>query len=310
MATKPLTLVLPMDVSPAKLVSSNVAETDYPAYAAGTTYALDARVISLTTHVVYQSLQAGNIGHDPTVDANIGVWWQEVSVTNRYKMFDTEASTVTTNVEVIDVTIQPDQVINALGFIGMAEVNTVRVIMTDPVDGVVHDTTYDMRGSIPESTWYSYLFSNVLRVTDFVVTDLPTYGSASVRLIFTGGAGITIGVSTCIIGAQTQIGLGVHYQARLSIQDYSRQETNAYGDLVLVRRNYAQRATFEMWITKAETDSVYRRISSLRSTPILWIGTEEYESTILLGIFKDFEITLAYPDTNICSMQLLGLARL
>ena len=40
-----ITIVKPMALTDVMLISTDVPETDYPAYAAGTTYALGARVI-------------------------------------------------------------------------------------------------------------------------------------------------------------------------------------------------------------------------------------------------------------------------
>ena len=292
------------------VTSTNVPETDYTEWASGTTYALAARVRVTSTHKVYQSTQASNLNHTPTDPANIGVWWQEVSPTNRYKMYDTSTSTVTTNTTSIDFTVNPGTVTNGLGFIGLQNVNTARVIMVDPVDGTVFDTTYDLREIIPEANWHSYYFGLTSLISDFTITDLPSYGSATIRVILTGGTGVEVGLGTFIMGQQRSLGLGTEYGARISIQDYSRNEYNDYGDLILVKRNFSQRASFETTLTAAETDYVNRFITGLRSSPVLWIGTEDYESTIIFGIFKEFEIVFPYPQHNKCSLELYGVSRL
>lgn len=68
MAT-PVKIMPPIEVTYAKLTSSNVAETEHGGehggYAAGTTYALGDRVIVPATHDVWESLAAGNTGNTP-----------------------------------------------------------------------------------------------------------------------------------------------------------------------------------------------------------------------------------------------------
>jgi hypothetical protein len=39
----------------------------------------------------------------------------------------------------------------------------------------------------------------------------------------------------------------------------------------------------------------------------LWIGTEEYESTIVYGFYKNFDILIAYPEHSECSLEIEGL---
>lgn len=65
MSFSSLTVVAPLAVTPAMLVSTNVPETDYPEWAAGTTYAKGQRVILAAQHKVYESAADGNTGTTP-----------------------------------------------------------------------------------------------------------------------------------------------------------------------------------------------------------------------------------------------------
>jgi hypothetical protein len=73
-----LRIVPPVAIGAAQIVASNVVEVPPAAWASGTTYALnDQRTVfsgvSSTTADVYQSLQAGNLGHVP---ASSPTWWK------------------------------------------------------------------------------------------------------------------------------------------------------------------------------------------------------------------------------------------
>ena len=76
-------ITVPMALGPSQLVSTNVPENEHAAWSAGATYALGDRVIRASA--IYESAQAGNIGHDP-IDAG-DAWWLYVNPTNRWAAF-------------------------------------------------------------------------------------------------------------------------------------------------------------------------------------------------------------------------------
>src|SRR3546814_4958996 len=79
-------VVQPVPVTDAILVASSVAETDFPAWAVGSTYGLGDRVISTATHRIYESAVSGNAGQDP---AGAGAAsWIDIGPTHRLAMFD------------------------------------------------------------------------------------------------------------------------------------------------------------------------------------------------------------------------------
>ena len=74
------TLILPIAVVDATLTSTNVVEAVIAAYNAGTTYGSGTQVgvTAGTVQTIYQSLQAGNIGHTPSSSPT---WWEYIGVT-------------------------------------------------------------------------------------------------------------------------------------------------------------------------------------------------------------------------------------
>jgi len=45
----------------------------------------------------------------------------------------------------------------------------------------------------------------------------------------------------------------------------------------------------------------------LPGTPVLWIGSESFESLTVYGFYKEFSIDLAYPTVSYCSLTIEGL---
>jgi hypothetical protein len=306
MSTPQIAVVEPVTITDAMLTSTNVPETDYAAWNSGTTYSLGARVILTSTHKVYESLQNTNLNKDPVIEPN---WWIEVSPTNRWKVFDTANSTQTLNPggtpPTITYQLTPGQAINAIGVLNIIGGAELVITMTDPVYGEVYADTVDLSAIPPTPDWWAFFFAQRRAPTQHVATDIPTFPSAVLSIEMTGTADLAVGV--IMIGQQQRFSLGVRQGARVGIQDYSRKETNDFGDTVLVRRPFARRANFDMLIGKAEVDPLQNFLSDVRAKPCLWIGTEEYESTIVYGFYKNFDILIAYPEHSECSLEIEGL---
>jgi hypothetical protein len=297
--------VKPVQVTPAMLIASDVPETDHAAWAAETTYALDARVIVVASHKVYQSLQADNTGHAPPVAGAADEWWIEVSPTNRWKAFDLSNSTRTTQAGDMYFEIEPGQVIDAAAVLNCTGVRAVRYRLTDPVYGLVYDKTHAMASPPPESGWWSWLFGRRIEQSQNIDLSLPSYPDAVLRVDLEGDDAMAVGV--ILLGQQRAIGLGVNAGASVGIQDYSRKEKNDFGDTVLVERAFAKRASFSVVIDNNDLDELQLYLASVRATPCLWVGRTSRAATSLYGFYTDFDISISYADHSDCSIELEGL---
>jgi hypothetical protein len=297
-----LTIVRPLAVTDAMLVSSTVPETDHAAWNSGTTYALGDRVILTSTHKIYESLQGSNTNRNPATEP---LWWVEVSPTNRWKLFDTSNSTQTAQATSISYTLAPGNAINSFAALNLTGASSIRVRLVDGTYGTVYDKTTDLSSQIAAPEWWQWFFGQRVQPTLSVATDLPSYPSAQLIVDLAGNSALAVGVF--LFGQSRSIGLGIEAGARVGITDYSRKETNDFGDTVLVQRAFNKRASFDMTISKSEVDSTMSLLSSIRAVPCLWIGSNQYESTVLYGYYKNFDITISYPTFSDCSLELEGL---
>lgn len=301
---KPLINVKPLPVTDAILIATNVAETDHAAWAVGTTYAAGARVIVVATHKIYESLQAANVGKDPTLAAN-DAWWVEVGPTNRWKVLDTSNSSQTAQASSITYQFRPGQAVTSVALLNLTGATELRIRLIDPTYGTVYDETTDLSAVPLLATWYDWFFGARIDRTVSVATDIPSFPAADLYIDLTGSTALAVGV--LMFGQAVEFGLGVQQGAQIGIQDYSRKEVNDYGDTVLVQRSYAKRASFDVLLTKAETDRVVTFLSSVRATPCLWIGSDQYEGTVVYGFYKDFNVTISYAAYSDCSLDIEGL---
>jgi len=92
---------------------------------------------TLSSHKIYESLQAGNTNHVPR---NSATWWLDTGSTNRWKMFDQSINSQTTNADSIQVTLATTGLCDSVALLNISAA-TARFRMTDSASGVVVTTS-------------------------------------------------------------------------------------------------------------------------------------------------------------------------
>jgi len=294
-------VIKPIDVTDAVLISSTAPEADYAAWAASTAYSVGDRVIRTATHRIYQRLAAGTTATAPELDpAN----WLYLAPTNRWAMFDAEISTQTSLASPLTVVLKPG-LANGLALFGLAG-TTLAVTVRDGLSGpVVYSRSISLDGTIV-ADWYQYFFEPYVQRSDVVLTDLPPYGNAHITIAISGGGTVACG----IVAVGTVYTLGDTQQgASVSIVDYSRKETDAFGVTSFVQRAYSKRMSLKLLLANAQLNKTQRVLADLRASPCAWLGTEAagYEPLSVYGFYKDFSIDIAYPALSYCSLEIEGL---
>jgi hypothetical protein len=301
-----LSIIQPVELTDAMLISSDVAENDYPAWATGTTYVIGDRVIVVATHKIYESLQNSNTGNNPTTSPT---FWIEVGPTNRWAAFDTSVSSQTVTDggtdPKISYVIKPNFAINAVAFLNVINASKLTIELDDPVYGIVYTKVVDFSFLPLTSDWYAWFFGQKIQPTQHVSLDLPAFTNAELKIEFEGNTNLAVGV--IMFGQQQKFGLGVKYGARLGIQDYSIKQTNEFGETNLLVRAFAKRANFDLFLNDFEIDNFQNFLSSIRAKPVLWVGTNDFESTVLFGFYKNFDILISYTNAADCNLEIEGL---
>ena len=296
-----LRVIKAIAVTDSVLTATSVAEADHPVWSASIIYGVGDRAILPATHKIYESSVAGNIGNHPVG----AVQWIEIGPTNRWKAFDMSSTTQTVIGESDYFELHPGRAVNALALVNISGLLTVRVRMTDPVFGVVFDSTASLLDVPSASSWYAWFFDPRTEQDMFVITTLPSYPNAVLRVDMTSSGAAYIGVF--LVGSMRTIGEGVLQGGRLGIQDFSRKERNDYGDTVLVQRAFAKRTSIDFLIRNSELDNAYDLLADLRATPCLWLCSKGYRSLAIYGFYNNFEIGITYTARSECSIDLEGL---
>lgn len=297
-------LIKPVEITPAKLISSNVPETDFAAWVSTTAYDIDTKVI--WNHHIYQALAAVPVGVKPgeeVIDKDHPAKWLDLGSTNRWRMFDNKVESLTTNPGTIEVTIKPGAVVNSLALFNLKG-KSVTVTMVDALEGEVYRKEISLVDA-GVTNWYDWFFEPIGIRTDVVVLDMPAYGSADIVLTIDAGPEVAT-VGHVVIGAVKQIGTAL-YGSSVGINDYSRKSTDDFGNTVVIQRSFSNRADFDIALDTSEVTRVRRLLADLRATPVVWIGEESYEATILFGFYKDFQIVFSGPTVSDCSITVEGV---
>ena len=289
--------IRPTAITDARLVSSTVPETDYPAWAAGTAYPLGARVVRL--HRVFERAVPGTTATPPESDP---VNWISVAPTNRWAMFDQKMGTVTTAADAITVVLAPGR-LNSLALRGV-DASTVTVTL-QAAGETVYSASLDMDSGNQVGNWYEYFYEPIYQQTEVLITDLldaalldvPAYGEGvlTVTLARPGG---TVSCAALVVGLVTQIG-ETEYGAQVSIRDFSRKEPDGFGNFDIVQRAYSKQMSLNVVVPRSMVDSVAKLVSRYRATNVIWIGSTEFGSLIVYGFLADWSLVIEnYADSK------------
>ena len=284
------------------LTSSNIPEDEYPAWVSGTSYTALDKVIY--EHKIYERIVTGTGTTTPDLDQ---VNWLDSGYTNRYRMFDNIISSVSSRTGGIEFTLTPNQVINGIALLNI-NASTVRVVMNDPIEGVVYDRTKELRSSSNVIDYYSYFFAPLINLGDLdtvIFLDLPNKPTATITVYVSSGVGL-VEVGEVVYGVQSIVGR-TNYGTAIGITSYSRKDTDEFGKVTVVKRKNSKYADYDIDIDNTNLAFVQRLFQDIDSVPCVFIGNPEMEELIVYGFYKDFKATISFPTVSKCTLRVEGL---
>lgn len=301
MTTK-LAIITPTTITPAMLESTDVPEDPNPEWSGATTYTGGDRVMLAAQHKVYESLIDGNTNQNPLT--TLGTAWVEVGPTNRWRAFDLSHSTQTVQADEMYYELKPGRAVSSVALINLESLHKLTVVMDDPTFGEVYRKEIDVTPIPPEPSWYAWFFGKRTEVRQITLRDLPTYPQAATTISLDGGTELAVGV--ILLGQERETNAQVLAGASAGIIDYSRKEADEFGDVILVERSYAKRASLPLWLGNDDIDAFYELLAEIRATPCLFIAGKRRMLTIF-GFYKEFDILINYADYSNASLDIEGL---
>jgi hypothetical protein len=284
------------------LTSSNIPEDEHPVWVSGTSYTALDKVIY--EHKIYERIVTGAGTTTPNLDQ---VNWLDSGYTNRYRMFDNIISSVSSRTGGIEFTLTPNQVINGIALLNV-NASTVRVVMNDPIEGVVYDRTKELRSSSNVIDYYSYFFAPLINLGDLdtaIFLDLPNKPTATITVYISSGVGL-VEVGEVVYGIQSVVGR-TNYGTGIGIKSYSRKEVDEFGKVTVIKRKNSKYADYDVDIDNVNLARVQRLFADIDSVPCVFIGNPEMEELIVYGFYSDFKATISFPTVSKCNLRVEGL---
>jgi hypothetical protein len=272
--------------------------TAYLAYNAGTAYGDGAIVTDTTNHLLYESLQAANTGNALT-DAS---WWLEIAPSNAWAMFDNKVSTQTEWAADMAFTVEPTSRVDTVALLNI-DAASVNITVMDGVTEV-YNQDYNLNSTDGIDSWFAYFFEPIERKSDLVVTDIPNVLAPEITVTMSDSDTVLIG--HFVTGLSRELG-GAQYGASVGIADYSRKTQDDFGNWQIVERGFSKRGRFDVMVDKVNVDFTHKLLTQYRAEPVLIVGAEDYTSTYIFGLLKDWSITISYPLNSLMTIEMEGL---
>lgn len=296
-------IIKPVEVTPSTLTATNVAETDYPLWTAGTYVTGDRRIYD---HKIYEVIATSTTDRPDIGAAALSPTWLFVSATNRFKMFDVSVGSGTVNSGTIDVKITPTTVCNSVVLFEV-DGSSAQLIVRDVGNTIVYNETRSLADFSAINSYFNYYFAPITETgaSEVAFLDIPNYSGASFQLIVDAGAG-TASCGEMIIGQQTSLAV-TNFGTSVGIKDYSVKNIDDFGNVTITQRAYSKRADYDVTLETTDVSAFTRFLASVRTTPVVYIGDEDRSETIVLGYYRDFSIVLSGPSISQCSLSVEGL---
>lgn len=304
-------ILVPVDVTNTAGVLSSVtsngtalAEDPNPAWASGTTYAAGARVYLASTHRVYESVQAGNVGKDPSLAANqynasgVATWWIDVGPTNKYAMFDGLITSQTAATSPLVIKLTPGA-FNGFALFGI-DADSFSVTVKDAPGGnvIYSEPTTPLEGSTP-GDYYEYFFDRFKPLTQFIRSDIEPYGSSEITLTLNKGSG-QVKLGMFAIGDLRPAGIPQR-DAKVEPQDFSYFKQDAFGNSSVKKRANATGMSISCVMDIAEAGTILDTVKEVLGVPVVVVGSTKtmYEWLTVFGLISGSMTPNPYPYVNL-----------
>ena len=231
--------------------------------------------------------------------------WLDLGPTNRWAMFDARVGTATSRTGSLQVGLAPGT-IDALALIDTEAESATVTLTVGGVQVYSRSQTFNV-GGVAIDNWFSWFFEPLGQKTSMLFLDVPVYAAGQLSVTLTrDNPADSVSCGTLLVGRQLSLG-DTEHGADIGIIDYSRKETDQFGVTSVVERAFAKRMTAKVVLATDAIDDIHRSLAALRATPVLWIGSESFESLTVYGFYKEFSIDIAYPTVSYCSLTIEGL---
>lgn len=305
-------VIPPLTITDSILTSSTIPEPDPSAgeslWTSGSTYpTVGTKVVLTSTHRAYQKLTP-NVTTNLTVAPNLNTTdWADIGPSNRWAMFDTTRTTGSIYSSDVTIVLTPNATnttrINSIALVGCTA-TAVTITVTNAGNTIY--SYYTKLLSRTSTGWYKYFYGTFAYKNNIVKFDIPPSLNNVVTVTFNMPTNGVIG--NVIIGGYIQLG-DIQTGVTLEAQNFSKIDRDSYGNSTLVQRRSVPKTSQRVFTSKGNVNKLMDARDTLNAQPAIWAGIDDnndlyFEPLLIMGVYKEFSISMDYPDHAIVSLQL------
>lgn len=299
-------VIPPLEVTPARLTSSTVAEpaAGETAWNAATAYVVGDVAIRTSTHRRYVRLVDGTTATAPESD---GVNWADDGPTLRYAMFDTLRNTASTAASPLTVVITPGRRVDGIALLGLVAQTAAITVTSASAGGTVYSNTVNLQ-TRDTGGWRDYFFGSFRYQAAIALFDLPLYTDAVITVTLSH-ASATVACGACVIGMSEYLG-STRLEAVSDVLNFSSVERDASGNAVMTQRRNVPVTKQKVFCDKALVPKARRVRDDLNATPAVWSALDDatdsdyFEAFLILGFARRFLINAEHPMQALIELEL------
>lgn len=287
-------------ITDSNLISTNVAENDYPVWSSGDAYQIGDKRMVLATHTNYEALVANTNAYPPDNLTGDTPKWLNIGTTNARKMFNQSYYDQTVSTGSIQVVMN----LGRTNSIGIRNIEATNVNINIKFgDTEVYNRDVDMR--LREVTnWYEYIYNPIILKRDLVFTDLPLSGATTMTITLSSAEGQPVKCGLCIPGFAIKLGDSL-WGATVGVENWSRKARDIFGGFDITERNYSDTMSDTFILENTMNSYIKHLIQPYYTKPGLWVAEENLDITAIYGFYRDFSFSIE--DRSRCSITIEGL---
>jgi hypothetical protein len=261
-----------------------------PVWDAGITYTKGFRAQS--SFGIYESQVANNLNNPPETSPIDK--WIYIQPTNDFAMFDRSKGVSS---------VHPSTI--AILTVVLPEGANSAAIMSTTADAFHVAITSQSMKPITSSALPVWGSTSILR-GNCVYTQAV---QGSVVSFFITNSTNSIEVGELLVGNTFTMGK-TQYGFKVSVVDYSKKETDSFGNTNFIKGKFSIRASASVMVDNTAYNGTIETARELIGSPAVWIASEDpsfQAGAIVYGFYKGFDVEIPYPTMSLCSLEIEGL---
>ena len=275
--------------------TSNISEPDTgeTEWSAGTSTVGNIRILT-STHRKYRAAVASTDSPDVGVLKDPKTW-VDIGPTNKWAWADNRNSTQSIATGGVEVEVNLGIVAPSLSGFNITGASSIEIVVSLASDGVIATRSIPMIDNSEINDYFPWFFSEIANRTEFIVTDLPFYGGATINVEAVGTG--DVGVGSLVFGTPFQLG-AINYGTSYKLLAGGVEDDSATMKLIDYK--------FTIWTNQG--GSTYRKLESLLGKPAVYFATENVDNgAMVLGFYVDSNISIDTPAFSPVALSVKGV---